>query len=68
MTKILKMNGPEFHLIVIGIIISILAGGSQPLFSIILSEFLKVKKKFIFIEFNFLEVFDVSDDKKIESS
>ncbi|XP_076093992.1 ATP-dependent translocase ABCB1-like isoform X1 [Mytilus galloprovincialis] len=42
MTKILKMNGPEFHLIVIGIIISILAGGSQPLFSIILSEFLKV--------------------------
>ncbi|CAC5380496.1 ABCB1 [Mytilus coruscus] len=42
MTKILKMNGPEWHLIVIGIIISILAGGSQPLFSIILSEFLKV--------------------------
>ncbi|CAG2190655.1 ABCB1 [Mytilus edulis] len=42
MTKILKMNGPEFHLIVIGIIISILSGGSQPLFSIILSEFLKV--------------------------
>ncbi|CAC5420867.1 unnamed protein product [Mytilus coruscus] len=36
------MNGPEWHLIVIGIIVSILAGGFQPMLAIILSEFLKV--------------------------
>ncbi|XP_071152978.1 ATP-dependent translocase ABCB1-like isoform X2 [Mytilus edulis] len=42
MKKILKMNGPEWHLIMIGIIVSILAGAFQPMFAIILSEFLKV--------------------------
>ena len=44
MKKILKMNGPEWYLIVIGIIGSILMGGLHPMFSIVLSEFLKVCK------------------------
>lgn len=41
MKKILKMNSPEWHLIVLGVIVSVLAGAVQPSFSILLSEFIK---------------------------
>jgi hypothetical protein len=42
MKKILKMNSPEWYLIVIGLIVSVLMGSIQPMFSILLSEFIKV--------------------------
>jgi len=42
MKKILKMNSPEWYLIVIGLIVSVLMGSIQPTFSILLSEFIKV--------------------------
>ena len=42
MKKILKMNSPEWNLIVIGLIASVLMGSIPPSFAILLSEFINV--------------------------